>query len=195
MMRAVHEFTTQVPEWKPRVKPVELARATPEQLEALQVTPSNTKVSDYVLVLANDVETLKVRSPLFNAIMYGRGGLSRAERELGAVGASIVNRCVYCAAVHASRYNQLTKDETVIAKIFADGEEAELEERQAAILSFAASLSKAPSEASLRQMQALRDAGLSDEEILDLILSTSLFGWANRLMHTLGDPVARDQQA
>lgn len=193
MSEALHAFTTTVPEWRPRVKPIELAKATPEQLEALQVTPSNTKVSDYVLVLANDVETLKVRSPLFNAIMYGRGGLSRAERELGAVGASIVNRCIYCAAVHASRYNQLTKDETVIAKIFADGEEAELEERQAAILNFAIRLSRTPSEAGPEDMRRLRDAGLSDEEILDLILSASLFGWANRLMHTLGDPVAKEK--
>ena len=32
-------------------------------------------------------------------------------------------------------------------------------------------------------------AGLGEDEILDLILSTSLFGWANRLMHTLGEPV------
>lgn len=192
MSGASHEFTTQVPEWRPRVKPIELANATPEQLEALQVTPSNTKVSDYVLVLANDVETLKVRSPLFNAIMYGRGGLSRAERELGAVGASVVNRCIYCAAVHASRYNQLTKDETVIAKIFAEGENAEIEERQAAILNFAMRLSRAPSEAGTDDIRRLRDAGLSDGEILDLILSASLFGWANRLMHTLGDPVARD---
>ena len=192
MSEALHAFTTQVPEWRPRVKPIELAEATPEQLEALQVTPSNTKVSDYVLVLANDVETLKVRSPLFNAIMYGRGGLSRAERELGAVGASIVNRCIYCAAVHASRYNQLTKDETVIAKIFADGEEAELDERQAAILNFAIRLSRAPSEARPEDMRRLRDAGLSEEEILGLILSASLFGWANRLMHTLGDPIAKD---
>jgi uncharacterized peroxidase-related enzyme len=192
MSETLHAFTTTVREWRPRVKPIDLAKATPEQLEALQVTPSNTKVSDYVLVLANDVETLKVRSPLFNAIMYGRGGLSRAERELGAVGASIVNRCIYCAAVHASRYNQLTKDETVIAKIFADGEEAELEERQAAILNFAIRLSRAPSEAGPDDMRRLRKAGLSDEEILDLILSASLFGWANRLMHTLGDPVAKD---
>jgi uncharacterized peroxidase-related enzyme len=192
MSETLHAFTTQIPEWRPRVKPIELAKATPEQLEALQVTPSNTKVSEYVLVLANDVETLKVRSPLFNAIMYGRGGLSRAERELGAVGASIVNRCIYCAAVHASRYNQLTKDETVIAKIFADSEKAELEERQAAILNFAIRLSRAPSEAGPEDMRRLRDAGLSDEEILDLILSASLFGWANRLMHTLGDPVAKD---
>lgn len=193
MSETLHAFTTTVPEWRPRVKPIELAKATPEQLDALQVTPSNTKVSDYVLVLANDVETLKVRSPLFNAIMYGRGGLSRAERELGAVGASIVNRCIYCAAVHASRYNQLTKDEAVIAKIFAEGEEAELEERQAAILNFAIRLSRAPSEAGPEDMQGLRDAGLSDEEILDLILSASLFGWANRLMHTLGDPVAKEE--
>jgi len=194
MTEALREFTTKIPEWKPRVKPIELSKATPEQLEALQVTPSNTKVSDYVLVLANDVETLKVRSPLFNAIMYGRGGLSRAERELGAVAASIVNRCVYCAAVHASRYNQLTKDETVIAKIFAEGEGAELEARQAAILKFATRLSKTPSEAGPQDMRGLRDAGLSDEEILDLILSASLFGWANRLMHTLGDPIARQEQ-
>jgi uncharacterized peroxidase-related enzyme len=193
MSETLHAFTTTVPEWRPRVKPIELANATSEQLEALQVTPSNTKVSDYVLVLANDVETLKVRSPLFNAIMYGRGGLSRAERELGAVGASIVNRCIYCAAVHASRYNQLTKDETVIAKIFADGEEAELEERQAAILNFAIRLSRAPSDAGPEDMGRLRDAGLSDEEILDLILSASLFGWANRLMHTLGDPIAKEE--
>ncbi|MBY8918591.1 peroxidase-related enzyme (plasmid) [Nitratireductor sp. L1-7-SE] len=189
MSTIIHEFTTKIPGWRPRVQPIRLDEATPEQLDALKVTPSNTKVSDYVLVLANDVETLKVRTPLFNAIMYNRGGMGRAERELSAVGASVVNRCVYCAAVHASRYNQLTKDELAMQAIFADGEEAELDERQKAIFLFAAKLSKAPSEATEEDMQALRDAGLKDDEILDLILSASLFGWANRLMHTLGDPV------
>lgn len=193
MSRALHEFTTIVPNWEPRVKPIDLAQASPEQLDALKVTPSNTKVSDYVLVLANDVETLKVRTPLFNAIMYNRGGLARAERELGAVGASIVNRCVYCAAVHASRFNQMTKDETVIERIFADGPDAELEDRQAAILNFAVKLSRAPSEATAEDMLALVHAGLDQSEILDLVLSAALFGWANRLMHTLGDPVPRDE--
>lgn len=192
MTGLVEEFTTAVPVWKPRVKPVALDEATPEQLDALKVTPSNTKVSDYVLVLANDVETLKVRTPLFNAIMYGRGGLSRAERELGAIAASVVNRCIYCAAVHASRYNQLTKDETVVARIFAGGPAMELDRRNAAILDFAAKLSQTPSAATSQDMAALRRAGLEDAEILDLILSTALFGWANRLMHTLGDPVARE---
>lgn len=191
MSAVIHTFTTEVPEWRPRVKPIDLAEATPEQLDALKVTPSNTKVSDYVLVLANDVETLKVRTPLFNAIMYNKGGLSRAEREIGATAASVVNRCVYCAAVHSSRYNQLAKDETVMQRIFADGEEAALDDRASAIFKFATKLSKAPSEAAPEDMQRLRDIGMSEEEILDLILSTALFGWANRLMHVLGDPVAK----
>lgn len=186
----VQEFTTIVPVWKPHVKPVVLSEASPEQLEALQVTPSNTKISDYVLVLAHDVETLKHRSPLFNGVMYNRGGMSRAEREIGAVGASLVNRCIYCAAVHASRYNQLSRDETVIAAIFRDGENAEIPARLKAILNFAMKLSQCPPAADAADMQALVDAGLGKDEILDLILSSSLFGWANRLMHTLGEPMA-----
>ncbi|MGO4740632.1 peroxidase-related enzyme [Bosea sp. 2KB_26] len=185
----VHELTVEVPRWAPYVTPVTLEDATPEQLDALQITPSNKKVSAYVLTLAHDPESLKVRSPLFNAIMYGKGGLSSAERELGAVGASIVNRCVYCAAVHASRFNQLTKRTDVIEAIFADGVDAELEEHQQAIFDFAVRLSRTPSEATPTDIAALRDLGLSKLEILDLILSASIFGWANRLMHTLGEPV------
>ena len=189
MSEPIHDFTAVVPHWRPRVTPIKLEDATPDQLDALKVTPSNTKVSEYVLVLARDSETLRERTPLFNAIMYNRGGLSRAERELGAVGASIVNRCVYCAAVHASRYNQLAKDVSVIERIFADGESAELNPRQTAIFRFAVKLSKSPPDVSKDDMSALAAAGLGPNEVLDLVLSAALFGWANRLMHTLGDPI------
>jgi uncharacterized peroxidase-related enzyme len=189
MSDVIEKFTTEVPEWRPRVTPVDLETATPEQLDALKVTPSNTKVSDYVLTLAHDVECLKERSPLFNAIMYNRGGLGRTGRELGATAASVVNRCIYCAAVHASRYNQLTKSGEVMAALFEDGEDVRLDPHNQAIVNFAFKLSKSPPEATPDDMQKLRDAGLSEEEIVDLILSTALFGWANRLMHVLGDPV------
>ncbi|RWM91856.1 MAG: alkylhydroperoxidase [Mesorhizobium sp.] len=190
MTRVLQDFTTKVPIWKPHVRPVDLDHATPAQLDALQVTPSNRKISDYVLVLAHDAETLKHRSPLFNGIMYNRGGMSRAEREIGAVGASLVNRCIYCAAVHAERYSQLSKDETSIGKIFAVGVDAELEPRLSAILQFAVKLSQCRPAADAEDLARLKDCGLGDEEILDLVLSASLFGWANRLMHTLGEPVA-----
>jgi len=185
----ITEFTTVIPFWKPRVTPVDLNEATEEQLEAMKVTPSDTGVGEYVLVLAHDPQTLQERTPLFNGIMYSHGGLTRAETELGAVAASIVNRCIYCAAVHSNRYNRLTKDETVIESIFEAGEDAELDPRQQAIFNFATKLSKCPSEAANADMKHLMDAGLGMDEIFDLILTVSLFGWANRLMHVLGDPI------
>ena len=142
--------------------------------------------------LAHDPETLQERTPLFNGIMYSRGGLSRPETELGAVAASVVNKCIYCAAVHANRYNQLTKDETVMDGIFASGEDADIDSRAKALLNFATKLSKCPSEAGKEDVERLVENGLGMDEVLDLVLSASLFGWANRLMHVLGDPIPQD---
>ena len=192
MNEPIKEFTSSVPFWQPRVIPLELEQASDEQLDAMKVTVSNTKIGEYTLVLALDPETLQQRTPLFNGIMYGRGGLSRAETELGAVAASVVNRCIYCAAVHANRFNQLTKNESVMDSIFTDGEDADLDERQKALLEFATKLSRCPSEAARSDMERLVDNGLSMGEVLDLVLSASLFGWANRLMHVLGDPLHQD---
>ena len=185
----IKNFTTAVPHWQPRVTPLELQNATDEQLDAMKVTVSNTKIGEYTLVLALDPETLQQRTPLFNGIMYGRGGLSRAETELGAVAASVVNQCIYCAAVHANRYNELTKDESLTERIFAGSVDAETEPRINALLEFATKLSQCPPEATRADVERLIENGLSMGEVLDLVLSASLFGWANRLMHVLGDPL------
>ena len=80
-------------------------------------------------------------------------------------------------------------------ELFAKGENADLSPRNRAIFDFARKLSEAPVGATAEDMAALREAGLSEEEILDLILSSSLFGWANRLMHVLGDPVREEVSA
>ena len=191
MSEVVHAFTAVIPTWSPYVTPVDLASATPEQRAAMQVTPSNKGASPYVLTLAHDPESLAVRSPLFNLIMYGRDGLAPAERELGALSASVVNRCVYCAAVHASRFNAHTKGTAVVEAIFANELDTALDDpRQQAVFDFAAALSFTPSRAMPDDAEALTAAGLDTLDRLDLVLSTAIFAWANRLMHTLGEPVS-----
>lgn len=188
MSEAVHEFTLEPLDWQPYVKPVKLDEATPEQLEALKVTPSNTKVSNYVLVLANDAEMLAERTPLFNDIMYSEGGLSRGGREIGALAASFVNRCIYCASVHANRYIQLEKRPEVVDEIYRSGLDADLPDFEQALFNFGVDLTAHPDNVGVYQFYHLREIGLDDLEILDLIHSIAIFGWANRLMHTLGEP-------
>ena len=188
MSEPIKNFTTVIPFWEPRVKPVVLEEATDEQLEAMKVTVSDTKIGNYTLVLALDPETLQQRTPLFNGIMYHQGGLSRAETEFGAVAASVVNECIYCAAVHANRYNQLTKDEEVMDRVFADCGDADLDDRQKAMLNFATKLSHCPPKADNADVERMLETGLGLDEVFDLVLSASIFAWANRLMHVLGEP-------
>ncbi|WAT01648.1 peroxidase-related enzyme [Rouxiella chamberiensis] len=171
--------------WHPHIAPVSLDTARADQLEAMKVTPSNKKVSDYVRTLAHDPQSYVARTVLFNAIMYVEGGLNRADRELGALGASIINGCKYCAVVHARRHAQLTKSEKVVSALYFDKAET-LAPRDAAIYRFARRLSVTPSVATKEDIAALRDVGMNDVEIIDLIHAISIFGWANRLMHVLG---------
>ena len=179
MSDVVHDFVTDALLWQPYLTPVALEEATPAQREALKETPSGTKISDYVLVLAHDPQALGERTLLFNGIMYGRGGLSRAERELGAMEASVVNRCIYCASVHAGRYIQLTKQPDTITHVFA-GDTSALGPRARAIADFSAKLSQSPPQSTQADISALREVGLSNEEIIDLVFSVTIFGWANR---------------
>jgi uncharacterized peroxidase-related enzyme len=189
MTRPIRDFTHGEFEWEPWLEPVDIDAATPAQRDALKITPSNRAVGAYALVLAHDPEALAQRSPLYNAIMFGARGLPRPDRELGAVAASRINGCPYCASVHAKRFSDLTKEPAVMQRIYADGIEAELDPRRRAIVDYAAKLTRAPSAIGAADAAPLRAAGLSDLEILDLTHAVAIFAWANRLMQTLGEAV------
>jgi uncharacterized peroxidase-related enzyme len=191
MSEPLISFTTAVPYWRPRITPLDIEEASDEQLEAMKVTTSNTKIGEFTLVLALDPETLLHFTPLLNGIMSGQGGLSRPETELGAVSASVVNRSIYCAAAHSNRYNQLTKDDAVMDSILSSGEAADISPRQKALLLFSSKLSKCPSEATKSDVERLSDNRLNMDEVLDLVFAASLFSWVNRLSHVLGDPLAQ----
>ena len=194
MTNKVMDFTIDVPFWNPFVTPIDINTASELQLQALQTTPSNRQVGEYVLVLAHDPETLIHRTPLFNGIMYSRGGLSRAETELSAVATSVTNECIYCTAVHASRYNDLTKTTSDIDSIFKNTNPADLDTRKRSIYNLSHKLSLCPPEVVKDDVAELSANGLEADEILDIVLSSSIFSWANRLMLGLGEPLESKPQ-
>lgn len=184
-----HGFTNEVLEWKAWLDVVNVDTATPEQIAVLEESHPKAKVSDYYLFLVHQPEILRQRSTAFNAIMYAPGGMSRAERELGATVVSRVNGCVYCASVHAQRFEQLAKRNDVIAQVFEDPRTAGTTKREQAIGKFSIQITEAQADVNADSIQALKDVGLNDGEILDLLHSDAIFAWANRLMLNLGEPV------
>ncbi|RBB40336.1 alkylhydroperoxidase [Burkholderia reimsis] len=189
MTTSAHGFTSDTLGWRAWLDTVSLDAATPEQLAVLDASHPQAKTSDYYLLLVHLPEILRQRSGVFNAIMYGPGGLSRAERELASTAVSRVNGCVYCASVHAQRFAQLAKRTDAIEQVFDDPATAGTTARERAIVRYAIALTERPETVDARDIAALQAEGLTDEEILDLSHAVAIFAWANRLMLTLGEPV------
>ena len=179
-------FTSETLDWKAWLQVLDPDTATPEQQHVLEVSHPKAKSMDFYLVLARQPQVLLERSQAFNAIMYAPGGLSRAEREVAATAVSRSNGCVYCASVHAQRFEQLAKRNDVMAQLFDEPDTAGTNARERAIIQASLALTRTPGSFGPQNLQPLRDAGLSDLEILDMLHSAALFGWANRLMLNLG---------
>lgn len=182
-------FTLDPLGWDSWLDTLNLAEATPEQVAVLEESTATAKTSPYYLLLVQDVDVLRARSRLYNAIMYGPRGLRRADRELGALAVSRINGCAYCASIHAQRFTQLTKEPEVATRVWADGLATPLEPRRRAIVDFAAKLTDFPSRLTTADLTPLRQQDFSDWEIMDLANAVAVFAWANRLMQTLGEPV------
>lgn len=188
-------YTNETLEWKAWLDVVDPDNCTPEQTEVLEMSHPKAKVSDYYLFLVHQPAILKQRSEAFNAIMYAPGGLARADRELGSLVVSRINGCVYCASVHAQRFEQLAKRNDTVAQVFDEPRGAGVNEREKAIVQFSIRLTEEPENIGPDDIQALKDSGLEQAEILDLLHADAIFAWANRLMLNLGEPVFPPPQA
>ena len=182
-------FTRDQLGWAPWLEPLDLADATPAQLAALEGRRGN---SPYFRLLALDPQVLSERTATDLGIFYTHGGAPRADRELAAAATSRLNGCIFCASVHARTAAQLSKREEDVDRLLDKGisdiPSLELGERWQAVVELAVALAATPSVATEVHVARLREIGLAELEILDVIQAAAFFSWANRLMLTIGEP-------
>jgi uncharacterized peroxidase-related enzyme len=138
-------------------------------------------------------EALRDHVGLYQTLLFGASGLSRAEREAIAVVVSAANDCPYCVRHHAEalaaywdddRVEQLADDHTTLDA---------LSPRLRAACDFAVRLTVAPSEPTEADVERLREAGWTDRDVLDIALITSYFNFVNRLTNGLGVTASEDE--
>ncbi|MAB79116.1 MAG: peroxidase [Planctomycetes bacterium] len=78
------------------------------------------------------------------------------------------------------------KDEEAVARIVEDFETAGLDGRRLAMLRYARKLTLSPSKMERTDVQALRDAGFKDEEVLGMAEVVAYYAYANRIVDGLG---------
>lgn len=180
-------FTQDELNWLPTLAPLAIEDLTERHYEGL--TEKSRAQSPYFRLLARDPEVLGARTRTDKDIFYNAdGGLPRAERELAATAVSRVNGCIFCASVHArfaTRHSGRGED---IDRLLQDGLSADLGFRWNAVTAAADRLTSTPTAFGVGDVRKLRNVGLRDDEVADLVFASAFFNWANRLMLSLGEP-------
>jgi uncharacterized peroxidase-related enzyme len=144
------------------------------------------KVSNILKVHSLHPDAMGDHLDLYMTLMFGKSGLSRAEREAVAVVVSANNDCEYCVRHHAEALRRYIDDEETMTMLMtADGLET-LEPRLSNIVRHAEKLTTAPIAMTESDLDELRTEGLSDKDILDLTLIVAYFNFVNRIALGLG---------
>jgi len=115
-----------------------------------------------------------------------QGRLPSAERELIGVVVSAENGCGYCEMNHLRGLARALHNPVRARRIATDHHTAGLSERESAIAGLAVTITRDPKTVSDADLQRLRAAGLSDEEILEVIEISAWFNHSNRIAIAMG---------
>ncbi len=144
------------------------------------------KVSNILKVHSLNPDAMGNHLDLYMTIMFGKSGLSRAEREAIAIVVSANNDCAYCVNHHVAALRRYIKDDETLEMLSAaDGLET-LEPRLSNIVRHAEKLTSAPDAMTESDLGELRAVGLADQDILDLTLIVGYFNFVNRIAQGLG---------
>jgi uncharacterized peroxidase-related enzyme len=116
-----------------------------------------------------------------DVLMKGAGGLSRAEREAIVLAVSAENGCQYCMTAHGAALRILGKDPILAEQIANNWRTADLSPRWRAMLEFASHVNEPGFAATDGEVETLKIAGFSEDDIWDIAAIAAFFGFSNRM--------------
>jgi uncharacterized peroxidase-related enzyme len=129
---------------------------------------------------------LELWNAFYDDLMRGESALTREQREMIAVVVSTVNRCHYCIVSHSAYLRRLTGDPMLVEQLRTNYKYADLEPRERAMLDFAVKLTEQSAACTEADIEALREAGWTDEDVMDIAEVAAMFNFTNRLASGLG---------
>lgn len=153
------------------------------------------KLSNIMRVHSLRPEAMRTHMDLYLALLFSQSGLKRAERELLATVVSATNGCAYCTRHHGEALNAYWKDEARVAQVAADYTTADLSARERAMLNYGVALTREPASVGEADVETLRAAGFSDQDVLDIALITAYFNFVNRIAEGLGVELSEEEAA
>jgi uncharacterized peroxidase-related enzyme len=119
-------------------------------------------------------------------LLKGESGLTEAEREMIGTVVSATNRCHYCVTSHSAQVRLLTGDAILADQLSVNHRHANLPPKERAMLDFAVKVTEESHRCTEDDLDVLREAGWSDEDVMDIVEVTAVFNLTNRMASALG---------
>ncbi len=148
-------------------------------------------IANIFLAQGLDPDVLEHHVDLYEILMLAPGPLTREEREMIAVIVSAANRSAYGAIHHSEALEAVDRDPAALYKLVKEFVARRESPREKALLAYAAKLTLSPKDISKEDIDDMRDAGLTDEEILRANLIAGYFNFSNRIALGLGVELER----
>lgn len=129
---------------------------------------------------------------LTQILLRGPSTLTEGERELIATIVSFRNECTFCTAAHTAAVNILLDEENTSAKVKLDITTAPVSDKMKALLTVASQVQQGGKSVSPGSIQKAKDAGATDMEIHDTVLTAALFCLYNRYVDGLSTVTPTD---
>jgi uncharacterized peroxidase-related enzyme len=142
-------------------------------------------IPNVFVTLAHRPDEFRAFFAYHDALMLRKSGLSKAEREMIVVANSSANHCPYCVIAHGAILRIYAKNPQLADQVAIHHRNADISDRQKAMLDFAVKLSRTPEAVSDRDHQGLRSHGFDDEDIWDIGAITAFFALSNRMAHLI----------
>ncbi len=171
--------------------PVEQAAGRLEKIYRRIQAPDG-QVDNVLQVHSLRPHTLEGHMAIYKAVLHHSSNVL-PEWYLEAVGVLVsrLNGCDYCAAHHAVGLRRLLKadgkdQDAYIKALELDAPDEPFTTREQSGLAYASQLTQTPGQTTAADINALRDAGFDDGEILELNQVAAYFAYANRTVSGLG---------
>ncbi|MGI9049094.1 MAG: peroxidase-related enzyme, partial [Rubrobacteraceae bacterium] len=99
---------------------------------------------------------------------------------------SMSNGCLYCLIAHGAALRQALGDQILADRITLDYRRAGLDERRTAILDYAVKVTEHPLECDPADLERLKNHGLSEEEVWDVVEIAAMYNFTNRMSLACG---------
>jgi len=151
-----------------------------------EVKRARGKLANIIAIQGGNPAALKGHMDLYLAIMFGRRGLTRFQRELIATFVSALNQCDYCIEHHQEALRVHCKDQELVEATRQGKISPSLSPSDQALLSYCRKVTLMPHQITEEDIRQLRRWGFSDEDILAANLIAAYFAMVNRIALGLG---------